>query len=65
MDGMFYLYLVPEDALSAYDADLILPEFSHKVPHGQYVHGKLNEYGEVMIEENSLEVLLEYFCHCV
>lgn len=61
MEGKFYLYLVPEDALSAYEADIILSEFGDKMPHGQYTHGRLNEYGKIMIENNSLEVLTEYF----
>lgn len=62
MDESYYLYLAPSDAISAYHADIILPEFANKVPHAQYAHGKLNEYGEVMIAENALEVFKEFFC---
>ena len=65
MGEEFYLYLTPADALSAYESDIILPEFGSKVPHGQYAHGRLNEYGEVMIDKDALEIIDKYFCHTI
>lgn len=62
LDGAFYLYLIPQDALSLCESELILSEFAQKQVHSQYIHGKLNEYGEVMIDGNAVEVLSEYFC---
>lgn len=64
MDEKFYLYLVPADSLYLYDADMILSEFAQKQQNGQYLHGRLNEYGALMIEENAIGVLAQYFCKC-
>lgn len=62
LEEMFYLYLTPSDAVSLMEADMILPEFAHKMEHGQFVHGRLNEYGELMIKHDAILVLNEYFC---
>ena len=62
LDSAYYLYLIPFDESSVSDFELILSEFGIKQIHGQYLHGRLNEYGEVMVEENAVSVLSEYFC---
>ena len=62
LEDMFYLYLAPSDAVSLMEADMILPEFAHKMEHGQFVHGRLNEYGELMIKHDAILVLTEYYC---
>lgn len=61
LDERFYLFLIPSDPAFMSDADTILTEFSQKVRHGQYIHGRLNEYGELMICGNALSVLYTYF----
>lgn len=58
----FYLFLqlrfgdVPEEL------ENILMEFGSRVKNGQYMHGRLNEYGNVMIPKKAVEVMEEYFC---
>lgn len=61
LDEEFYLYLIPKEAVSLCEADIILSEFAERVPHGQYVHGRLNEYGTLMIDKNAIEILNQYF----
>lgn len=61
LDGEFYLFLMPSDPAFMCDVDTILSEFSQKVRHGQYVHGRLNEYGELMIRGNAVSILYAYF----
>lgn len=61
-DGAFYLYLVPETERQMMDLEALLLEFGSKVPNCQYMHGRLNEYGEKMIQERAVCVLQEYFC---
>ena len=60
--GVFYLYLMPEDGCAFSDAEALLLEFASKVQNCQYMHGRLNEYGELMIQERAISVLQEYFC---
>lgn len=62
MEEKFYLYLVPADPVSLCEAEIVLSEFAEKIPHGQYIHGRLSEYGTIMIKEDAVEVLSEYFC---
>ena len=62
MDEEFYLYLVPEDPVSLCETEITMAEFAQRVPHGQYVHGRLSEYGTVMIPEGAINVLGKYFC---
>ncbi len=57
----YYLNLVPEETIHIVEADLVLCEFAHREQKCQYLLGKLNEYGEVMIKDNALEVLDKYF----
>ncbi len=57
----FYIYLIPEESVDMKDIDTLISEFGFKVSDGQYVHGRLNEYGELMIAENAVEVMEEYF----
>ena len=60
--GEFYLYLIPDNAAVLWDAEMVLLEFGTKVHHCQYMHGRLNEYGETMIADHAVEVMEEYFC---
>ncbi len=62
MNEEFYLYMVPSEPVSLCEAEIILAEFAEKIPHGQYIHGRLSEYGSVMIESSAIEVLSKYFC---
>ena len=61
MDEKFYLYLIPSEAPSLCESDIILSEFAERVPNGQYIHGRLNEYGTMMIDRNAINVLNKYF----
>ncbi len=61
MEERFYLYLIPETPIELLDADILLSEFSERVPNGQYMHGRLNEYGVIMIEENALDIINKFF----
>ncbi len=61
-DGAFYLYLVPDGCCSYKDVEALLLEFGSKIQSCQYMHGRLNEYGEKMIAEGAVGVLQEYFC---
>ena len=61
MDDKFYLYLIPTEAPSLCESDIILSEFAERVPNGQYIHGRLNEYGTMMIDRNAINILNEYF----
>lgn len=61
MGEEFYLYLIPESPVSLCEADILLSEFSERVPSGQYMHGRLNEYGVMMIEKNAIDIINEYF----
>lgn len=61
-DGAFYLYLVPEQDCQFADVEAMLLEFGSRVQSCQYMHGRLNEYGEKMIAEGAVGVLEKYFC---
>ncbi len=61
MNGEFYLCLIPRGPVSLCEAEVMLPEFAQRLSHGQYVHGKLNEYGTKMIEYDAIDILNEYF----
>lgn len=61
LDEEYYLYVLPASPIFMTDADTVLTEYSEKVSHGQYIHGRLNEYGTLMIEGNALTVLNKYF----
>lgn len=61
LDNEFYLYLIPTEPVQIAEADILLSEFAVKLPHGQYIHGRLNEYGQKMIADNALGILNKYF----
>lgn len=61
LNGEFYLCLIPRGPVSLCETEVVLPEFAQRLSHGQYVHGKLNEYGTKMIEYDAIDVLNEYF----
>lgn len=58
----FYLYLIPEKGVSISSINVSISEFGFKVQDSQYIHGMLNEYGELMIEKDAIEVMEKYFC---
>lgn len=60
----FYLYLIPENSALFEDTERTITEFGIKSKNGQYMHGHLNEYGELMISKNAIDVLAKYFCEC-
>lgn len=62
MEDKYYLYMVTSDPVSVCETEVILSEFAGRVESSQFVHGKLNEFGTVMIENNTIEVLNKYFC---
>lgn len=64
LNEKFYMYLIPAEPISQCEAEIVLSEFAVRQANGQYMHGRLNEYGTVMIENNAIEVLSEYFCKC-
>lgn len=61
MEDAYYLYMVTSDPLSVCETEIVLSEFAAKVANSQYVHGRLSEYGSMMIEDNTLEVVNQYF----
>lgn len=58
----FYLYLLPETPEVIWSVGRIMPEFGSRVKNGQYMLGRLNEYGEIFIAEDAVTVLKKYFC---
>ncbi len=62
MEEKYYLYMVTHDPLTVCETEIILSEFAGKVESSQYVHGRLNEHGSIMIENNTIEVMNQYFC---
>lgn len=57
----FYLHLIPAE-VEVSPVLNILTEFGECVKNCAYIHGRLNEYGETMIESSALKILQEYFC---
>ncbi len=62
MEDAYYLYMVTGDPLSVCEAEIVLSEFASKVANSQYIHGRLSEYGSMMIENDTIEVVNQYFC---
>ena len=61
-DGNFYLCLIPQNTALFADIEMTILEFGSKVKNGQYMQGRLNEYGENMITDNAVDIIAEYFC---
>ena len=61
MENAYYLYMVTDDPLSVCEAEIVLSEFAAKVANSQYIHGRLSEYGSKMIEDNTIEVVNQFF----
>lgn len=61
LDERFYLHLAPSEALSLCEANTILCEFADRVQGWEYIHGKLNECGILLIEKNAIDIISEYF----
>ena len=62
MEDAYYLHLIPANLPSLWDADVRLTEFSAKLSNAQFWLGRLNEYGQKMIEGCAVEVMCQYFC---
>ena len=56
-----YMLLVPEESRIMVGVEKIMLEFSDKQTKTLISHGRLNELGEIMIKENAVSVLMEYF----
>ncbi len=57
----FYLCLAPNREEDAKKVVSILLEFGERIENARYMQGRLNEYGELMISQNAIEVMREYF----
>ncbi len=57
----FYLHLMPYDAISQCETEILLCEFAEHMQSGSHFLGKLNEYGSMMIKNNAISVLNQYF----
>lgn len=57
----YYMLLVPEESRIMVGVEKIMLEFSDKQTKTLISHGRLNELGEIMIKENAVSVLMEYF----
>ncbi len=57
----FYLCLVSQSCEKMQRFEPILLEFGEKAENSCYMEGRLHEYGELMIGQNALEVMKEYF----
>lgn len=60
-DEKYYLMLIPKCNFDMVGVDKIMLEFSQRQPKTLISHGRLNELGEVMIDQNAVEILCEYF----
>ncbi len=60
-NDFYYLYLVPEGSSNICEIDSLISEYGSKVKNSLYLHGRLNEYGEIMIKEGALNILSRYF----
>lgn len=60
-DEIYYLMLIPMTRIDMVGVEKIMLEFSQRQPKTLISHGRLNELGEVMIAENAVEILCEYF----
>lgn len=61
LDDEYYMLLEPGDRVTMYDTERIMLEFSQKVERTLLNHGRLNELADVMIKDNAIEILKEYF----
>ena len=57
----YYMLLAPSDRLVMFDIEKIMLEFSDRQEKTLLSHGRLNELADVMIKENAVDVLAEYF----
>ncbi len=64
LQSAFYLYLVPQEPETFLCTEMLITEFGEKVKNCQYMHGRLHEYGEVMIPKGAIEIMQEYFAMC-
>ncbi len=60
-DGCYYMLLAPEDIRIMLKVERIMLEFSEKQAGTLVSYGRLNELGEVMIKNDAVKVLAEYF----
>ncbi len=57
----FYLELLPIDAFGLFELENIISEFAIKIKEASVIQGTLNEYAEVMIEADAVEIISEKF----
>lgn len=57
----YYMLLIPQDRLSMLEIEKVMLEFSDRQEKTLISHGRLNELAEVMIKDNAVDVLAEYF----
>ena len=57
----YYMLLLPTDSSSIIGIEKVMLEFSDKQSKTLISHGRLNELGEIMIKENAVNILSEYF----
>ena len=60
-DDSYYMLLEPDDIRIMIGVEKIMLEFSDKQSRTLISHGRLNELGEVMIKNDAVNVLVEYF----
>ena len=57
----FYLLLKSIRPFNYNKVEMLLNEYGNKINNSTFFEGYLNEYGDLMIEKNTLEVLKTYF----
>ena len=61
LEDSYYMLLLPTDSSSIIGIEKVMLEFSDKQSKTLISHGRLNELGEIMIKENAVNILSEYF----
>ena len=61
LDNKYYLSLKSTKPFSYSKMEIILNEYGNKICNSTLFEGYLNEYGDLMIEKNALEILKAYF----
>ena len=63
LEDSYYMLLLPTDSSSIIGIEKVMLEFSDKQSKTLISHGRLNELGEIMIKENAVNILSEYFSY--
>lgn len=61
LENTFYLILKSLKPFNYSRVELLLSEYGNKIKNSSFFEGYLNEYGNLMIKENALQVLRDYF----